>query len=102
MVRRAILAALIAAAVVISLAPQTASSSVVTPAASSVAGVDPETPARTLHAAPGLPALVPTILVTRQLFEAQHLAIGQVVALSNDPSGRNPQLFRIAGQYEPV
>jgi putative ABC transport system permease protein len=44
----------------------------------------------------------PTILVTRQLAEAQQLRVGDEVALSNDPGGARPQTFRIAGIYEPT
>ncbi|MEQ1869557.1 MAG: ABC transporter permease [Vicinamibacterales bacterium] len=45
---------------------------------------------------------VPTILVTRQLLEAEHLVVGQLVSLSADPGGAHPRTFRIVGQYEPV
>lgn len=45
---------------------------------------------------------VPTILVSRQLLAARHLRVGDVVQLSNDPSGANPRPFRIAGVYEPM
>jgi putative ABC transport system permease protein len=44
----------------------------------------------------------PPILVSRQLLESQHLAVGDVVSLSAEASGRNPGRFRIAGSYEPV
>jgi putative ABC transport system permease protein len=49
---------------------------------------------------PGTP--VPTILVSRQLADAQHLRVGDDVSLSNDPSGAEPRTFRIAGVYEPT
>ncbi len=45
---------------------------------------------------------IPTILVSRQLREAQGLAIGDVVSLSADPTGAHPRRFRIAGSYEPM
>ncbi len=44
----------------------------------------------------------PSILVSRQLLESQGLAVGDVVELSSDASGANPQPFRIAGEYEPT
>jgi len=44
----------------------------------------------------------PTILVSRQLLEAQTLAIGDDVLLSSDPSGSNARRFRIADAYEPT
>ncbi len=47
-------------------------------------------------------AEAPAILVSRQLLAAEHLAVGDVVALSSDPRGTSPRPFRIAGVYEPV
>jgi putative ABC transport system permease protein len=44
----------------------------------------------------------PTILVSRQLADAQHLRVGDEVSLSDDPSGAAPRAFRIAGVYEPT
>jgi putative ABC transport system permease protein len=44
----------------------------------------------------------PDMLVSRQLFEQEHLSIGQVVELSRDASGAAAQRFRVAGVYEPV
>lgn len=44
----------------------------------------------------------PEILVSRQLLEGRHLAVGDVVQLSGDPSGRSALPFRIAGVYEPT
>ena len=41
----------------------------------------------------------PSILITRQLAEAEHLAVGDIVALSSDPAGKEPRSFRIAGIY---
>ena len=45
---------------------------------------------------------IPTVLVSRQLREAQGLAIGEIVSLSADPTGAHPQPFRVAGSYEPM
>ena len=45
---------------------------------------------------------IPTILASRQLREAQGLAIGEIVSLSSDPTGAHPQSFRVAGSYEPM
>jgi putative ABC transport system permease protein len=47
------------------------------------------------------PAL-PDVLVSRQLLEHEHLAVGQTVELSSDPSGTDARRFRIAGTYEPT
>jgi putative ABC transport system permease protein len=44
----------------------------------------------------------PAILVSRQLLASEHLAIGDVVALSSDPKGAHAKPFRIVGVYEPV
>lgn len=44
----------------------------------------------------------PSILVSRQLLESEHLSVGDVVSLSGDPSGAKPHDFRIAGTYEPT
>jgi len=55
-----------------------------------------------LASATPAPAEPPKILVTRQLAEAQHLQIGDVVSISGDPSGRDPKPFKIAGIYEPT
>lgn len=44
----------------------------------------------------------PGILVTRQLAEAAQLDVGDVVALSSDPTGVAPRSFRIVAIYEPV
>ena len=47
-------------------------------------------------------AAPPPILVSRQLLASEHLAIGDVVALSSDPKGAHAKPFRIVGVYEPV
>lgn len=44
----------------------------------------------------------PSILVSRQLTEEFHLAVGEVVSFSKDPSGAGAHAFRIAGTYEPT
>jgi putative ABC transport system permease protein len=55
-----------------------------------------------LIAAGAAPPPPPSILVSRQLLASEHLAIGDVIALSGDPKGTSPRQFRIAGVYEPV
>lgn len=45
---------------------------------------------------------IPAILVSRQLLAARHLRVGDVVQLSNDPSGAGARPFRIAAVYEPM
>jgi len=47
-------------------------------------------------------AAAPDMLVSRQLFEQEHLSIGQVVELSHDAAGGAATRFRVAGVYEPV
>ncbi len=42
------------------------------------------------------------VLVSRQLMEAQHLQVGDTVALSASASGADARTFTIVGQYEPV
>ncbi|HEY2432607.1 MAG TPA: ABC transporter permease [Vicinamibacterales bacterium] len=44
----------------------------------------------------------PDMLVSRQLLEREHLAIGQLVELSPDAAGADAKRFRIAGVYDPV
>ena len=53
-------------------------------------------------AAGAAPPPPPDILVSRQLLASLRLAVGDVVALSSDPSGTGARRFRIAGVYEPV
>jgi len=55
-----------------------------------------------LVAAGAAPSPPPAILVSRQLLASEHLAIGDVIALSGDSRGSRPRQFRIAGVYEPV
>jgi ABC-type lipoprotein release transport system permease subunit len=56
--------------------------------------------------AAGLPAAtapdVPSILVSRQLAEHEHLAPGDTVALAVDAAGTNARRYRIDGVYEPT
>jgi putative ABC transport system permease protein len=47
-------------------------------------------------------AELPAILVSRQLLQRQGLKVGDVVALSTEPSGANARDFRVAGSYEPT
>jgi len=47
-------------------------------------------------------AAIPDVLVSRQLLEREHLAVGQVVELSRDAAGGEAKRFRIAGVYEPL
>jgi ABC-type lipoprotein release transport system permease subunit len=42
------------------------------------------------------------VVVSRQLAEAAHLAIGSVVSLSTDAKGTNTREYRVAGIYEPT
>ena len=44
----------------------------------------------------------PDILVSRQLAEAEHLNVGDVVRLATDAAGSRARAFRIAGIYEPT
>jgi putative ABC transport system permease protein len=56
-------------------------------------------------ASPEPPAPSPSpasILVSRQLLAAERLAVGDVVHLSGDATGRPARAFRIAGVFEPV
>ena len=58
-----------------------------------------------LNAAVGVPPAggdVPTILVSRQLMEAERLTIGEMVRLSPESTGAVATDFRIVGQYEPT
>ena len=48
------------------------------------------------------PAGVPDVLISRQLYEREHLAIGDIVELSPETSGKGARRFRVAGVYEPV
>ena len=54
--------------------------------------------AATLQAADTLPS----VLISRQLSETEHLAVGDVVRLSASADGARIQEFRVAGVYEPT
>jgi putative ABC transport system permease protein len=47
-------------------------------------------------------ATPPEILVSRQLAQAEHLKVGQLIRLSTDAAGTRSRAFRIAGVYEPT
>ncbi len=48
------------------------------------------------------PAEAPGILISRQLAEARHLAVGDEVRLAAEPSGTASRQFRVVGIYEPT
>lgn len=52
--------------------------------------------------APRLDAPPPEILVSRQLLASEHLAVGDEVLVSAEPSGEHPRTFKIAGVFEPM
>jgi putative ABC transport system permease protein len=52
----------------------------------------------TLHAQDTLPS----VLISRQLSESEHLSTGDVIRLSPSENGSRVQQFRIAGVYEPT
>jgi len=54
--------------------------------------------AATLHAADTLPS----VLISRQLSESGHIAVGDVVRLSASADGGSAQQFRVSGVYEPT
>lgn len=45
---------------------------------------------------------VADVLISRQLLEREHLAIGDIITLAATSEGRGARAFRIAGQYEPT
>jgi putative ABC transport system permease protein len=45
---------------------------------------------------------LPSVLISRQLSEGEHLSVGDVIRLSASDDGRSVQQFRIAGVYEPT
>jgi putative ABC transport system permease protein len=45
---------------------------------------------------------LPSILISRQLSESEHLATGDVIRLSDSAEGSRVQPFRVAGVYEPT
>jgi putative ABC transport system permease protein len=58
-------------------------------------------PARA-DARPADVSATPTILVSRQLAEQQHLRVGELVRVAADGKGSGAREFRIAGVYEPT
>jgi putative ABC transport system permease protein len=42
------------------------------------------------------------VLISRQLLQTEHLAVGDVVQLASDPSGGGARAFRIVGAYDPL
>jgi putative ABC transport system permease protein len=54
--------------------------------------------AATLHAADTLPS----VLISRQLSESEHISVGDVVRLSASADGGSAQQFRVSGVYEPT
>ena len=48
------------------------------------------------------PESAPDMLVSRQLYERERLAVGDIVELSRNASGEGARRFRVAGAYEPV
>jgi len=54
--------------------------------------------AATLHAADTLPS----ILISRQLSESEHIGVGDVVRLGTESDGAGAQRFRVSGVYEPT
>ena len=44
----------------------------------------------------------PSVLISRQLSETEHLSVGDVIRLSTSDDGRNVRPFRVAGVYEPT
>ena len=45
---------------------------------------------------------IPSILISRQLAELEHIAVGDQVQLATDENGADARTFRIAGIYEPT
>jgi ABC-type lipoprotein release transport system permease subunit len=45
---------------------------------------------------------LPSVLISRQLSEGEHLVVGDVIRLSASEDGSNVQQFRVAGVYEPT
>jgi ABC-type lipoprotein release transport system permease subunit len=48
------------------------------------------------------PDAQPSVLLSRQLVEARHLHVGDVVRLSVNPSGKDAREFRLVGSFEPM
>lgn len=47
-------------------------------------------------------ATVPSVLISRQLAESEHLSVGDVIRLSASSQGATAREFRVAGVYEPT
>ena len=45
---------------------------------------------------------VPSILISRQLAEQEHLSTGDIVTLAKNPRGTRARQFRVGGTYEPT
>jgi predicted lysophospholipase L1 biosynthesis ABC-type transport system permease subunit len=45
---------------------------------------------------------IPPVAVSRQLLDAQGLAVGDIVSLSREPNGAHARSFRVVGVYEPM
>jgi len=45
---------------------------------------------------------LPSVLISRQLSEGEHLSVGDVIRLSASEDGSNVRQFRVAGVYEPT
>jgi ABC-type lipoprotein release transport system permease subunit len=50
----------------------------------------------------GQAAHAPDVLISRQLAESEHIAVGQVIRLSTHANGEEARTFRVAGIYEPT
>jgi ABC-type lipoprotein release transport system permease subunit len=55
-----------------------------------------------LASAPAVEPDAPSILISRQLLNDAHLAVGDIVLLAADSAGAHAARFRIAGVYEPT
>jgi putative ABC transport system permease protein len=64
-----------------------------------IVAAGPNVPA---HADTPADAELPPVLFSRQLMEAEGLAVGDTVVLSRNASGEEGRPFRIAGSYEPL
>ena len=51
---------------------------------------------------PAAQSPTPSVLVSRQLAEAEHVSVGDIVTLAADANGNQAQQFHVAGVYEPV
>jgi putative ABC transport system permease protein len=55
-----------------------------------------------LHTPTAAQTSTPSVLVSRQLAEAERVNVGDIISLAADPGGTHAQRFRVAGIYEPV